>query len=99
MPWTNFKSFSGPNSPELDEKLKPYQKKTGIVGMILGAFQDSLVIKNGRDTLESVTLANEKVRGVVCSENRSPPGKGDSGALEAKCLDTYIEMKGNARVG
>ena len=51
-----------------------------------------------KDKLSYGTLASEKVRGVVCSENRgAPPVGGSDKYLDASCTSTLNQVKANNR--
>ena len=51
-------------------------------------------IKDGKEDLKAVNLKDQKVRGIVCSENRDAPAPGSGGdSLEASCVSTLNTVR------
>ena len=63
------------------------------MGALTGLFQDALVLENDEIKLTKTTLGSSKIRGVVCSENKSAPSPNSDDGLKATCNNSLESLK------
>lgn len=91
-PFEKFRSLDAADSPDLDHKLKKHIV-TGFFKSLFGPVYDSLLLINSKDKLEAANLKGNKIRGVVCSENKEAPTIDGKNALEATCGTSLQTIK------